>query len=181
MTSPAIADNKIRGKTSRAIDNKPRQQHAQGQTSCNFGNFINSDDALYAAMGMCSLFHIDDDVKSEGKSLTDFPGGRKVDKVVYTHNSAQVYICGWGVGKGQPIKPRDIIKIMHMIRRACGGTFASTGEVWFPDLDYAIGYARVDKAICKPKNLRHRFGRMLGFSHTAKLFLLVEFGEKERK
>ncbi|CAD6443088.1 59831ff8-e419-4881-83dd-c2072bc92944 [Sclerotinia trifoliorum] len=128
-----------------------------GKTLCTYGDFVSSEDTTLALAGLSSLFE-----SKAGKSLSQFHGGGHVNRVVYAHNTAQAYVCGWGMGKFTLIEVEDIFESVDRIRIECGGVSSSTGEIWFPDLDYSIGYGRFDGVTCAPKTFRHIWGRMLG-------------------
>ncbi|KAJ8063908.1 hypothetical protein OCU04_007758 [Sclerotinia nivalis] len=145
-TAKATADNEAQSSL-----------HRHGQTLSTYGNSLNSEDTSSALKVISPLFQ-----SKAGKSLSQFPCGRHVNRLVYAHNTTQVYICGWGIGKVTPIRSEDIVGSFSMISKGWVDTNSSTGEIWFPDLDYSIGFGRVNEVICEPKNLRHKWGRMVG-------------------
>lgn len=130
--------------------------HRHGKTLYICGGFLNHEDISLALEGLSSLFGPD------RKSLSQFPSGRHLDKVVYTHNTAQAYVCSRNYGKFANIGSEDIVENVNGIRKECGGVLSSTGELWLPDLDYCIGFGRINEATCEPKNLRKTWGSMVG-------------------
>ena len=117
---------------------------------CNAGEFVNPKDIGSALGGMSNLFQL-----KVGTPLISFNIGTNINRVIYTHNTVQLYACGWKIGKNHHIKNREIAKAMVEINRVCGGGYASLGRIWFPDWDITIGRGMAGKDVCKSEKAWH--------------------------
>ncbi|TEY85106.1 hypothetical protein BOTCAL_0017g00190 [Botryotinia calthae] len=126
---------------------------------CNAGEFINPEDIGSALDGMSDPFQL-----KVGTPLISFNIGTNISRVIYTHNAAQLYACGWRNGKNRHIRNREIAKAMVEINRICGGGYASIGRVWFPDWDITIGRGMAGKDVCKSKKAWH--ARLFGWGYS---------------
>ncbi|TGO29639.1 hypothetical protein BPAE_0013g00920 [Botrytis paeoniae] len=117
---------------------------------CNTGEFINPEDIGSVLDGMSNLFQL-----KVGTPLISFNIGKNINRVVYTHNAAQLHASSWRNGKYHHIRNWEIAKAIVEINRICGGGYASIGRVWFPDWNITIGRGMAGKDVCKSENTWH--------------------------